>query len=71
MIASNIACPMHPEPHPPCDADGTCPLCGRTWKRDAEGNLLSEKRAVKIVGELKATADINQLIRPVARRTSV
>jgi hypothetical protein len=65
-MASDIACPMHTKPYPPCDADGTCQLCGRAWKRDAEGNLLSEKRAVKIVGELKAGADINRLIKPLS-----
>jgi hypothetical protein len=66
MMPSDIACPMHPKPYPSCDADGTCQLCGRTWRRDDEGNLLSEKRAVKIVGELKAGADINKVIQPVA-----
>ena len=64
-MASDIACPMHPKPYPPCDADGTCQLCGRTWSRTADGDLMSAKRAVKIVGELKAGADINQVIQPI------
>ena len=61
-MASPIACPMHPKPYPPCDADGTCQLCGRAWFIDERGNQMSKRRAVKIVGPLEPGADINAVI---------
>jgi hypothetical protein len=61
-----LACPMHPKPHPACSADGECPAYGRSWSVDADGNMMSKRRAVKIVGPLEPGADINAVIKPVS-----
>lgn len=66
-MASNLVCPMHPKPYPPCYSDGSCRLCGRSWFVDERGNMMSKRRSVQIVGELKEGADINEVIRPVFR----
>lgn len=65
-----LFCPMHPKPHPQCNEAGQCFVCGRSWSVDDEGNMMSAKRAVKIVGEIKPGADINDVIQPLNNQQS-
>lgn len=64
-----LCCPMHPKPHPQCNEAGECFQCGRSWELTKDGDMMSKKRAVRIVGEIKEGADINDVIQPVISAT--
>ena len=63
-----MKCPMHPDPKPDCDAEGTCPLCGRSWKEMTAGGetyLMSKARKVQIVQPITEGSRIDDCIKPV------
>ena len=60
-----LVCPMHSHPYPECDENGVCPMCGRCWSIDADGNMRTATRRVRVVGPIEPGADINAVIKPL------